>query len=60
MTSFLSASLFFFAGCAALGMLPPLVLAAKARKPALAVMTLLVAAFAIYVLVAAGVELSHH
>jgi hypothetical protein len=59
-TGFLSASLFFFAGCAALGMLPPLVLAARERKPALAVITLLVAAFAIYVLVAAAVELPRH
>ena len=57
MTSFLSASLFFFAGCTVLGIVPPSLIAARARKPALAVLTLLIAAFVIYVLVAAATEL---
>jgi hypothetical protein len=55
--SFLSASLFFFAGCAVLGIVPPSLLAAKARKPGLALLTLLVAGFVIYVLVAAATAL---
>jgi hypothetical protein len=58
-TGFLSASLFFLAGCAALGTLPPTILAAKARKPVVAVMTLLTAAFVIYVLVASAASLHH-
>ncbi|MBV9451283.1 MAG: hypothetical protein JO345_35895 [Streptosporangiaceae bacterium] len=57
MTTFLSDTLLAFAGCAALGILPPAVLAAKARKPAMAVTTLLTAAFAIYVLTAAATHL---
>lgn len=57
MTGFLSGSLFFLAGCAALGVLPPSVLAAKARKPAVAVIALLVAAFVIYVLLSAAADL---
>jgi hypothetical protein len=59
MTTFLSVSLYVFAGCAALGMLPAFVLAAKARQPAMAVLALLVAVFVIYVLVAAAGELPH-
>lgn len=57
MTSFLSASLFFIAGCAVLGIVPPSLLAAKARKPGLAVLTLLIAAFVVYVLVATAATL---
>jgi hypothetical protein len=56
---FLSASLFFLAGCAVLGTIPPSVLAAKARKPALAVLTLLIAGSVVYVLVAAAASLHH-
>jgi len=56
---FLSASLFFLAGCAVLGTIPPSVLAAKARKPALAVLTLLIAASVVYVLVAAAASMHH-
>jgi hypothetical protein len=55
----LSASLFVFAGCAVLGLLPALVLAAKARQPVMAVVTLVVAAYVVYVLVAAAVVLHH-
>jgi uncharacterized membrane protein YfcA len=58
-TGFLSGSLFFLAGCAVLGIVPPLVVAAKARQPAVAVMTLLIAAFVVYVLFAAAVRLHH-
>jgi hypothetical protein len=56
---FLSASLFFLAGCAVLGTIPPSILAAKARTPALAVLTLLTAAPVVYVLVAAAASLRH-
>ena len=59
MTDFLSASLFFLAGCAVLGIIPPSILAAKARKPAVAVLTLLTAASVVYVLVAAAASLHH-
>jgi hypothetical protein len=57
MTTFLRDSLYAFAGCAALGMLPAFVLAGKARQPVMAVISLLVAAFVIFVLVAAAGEL---
>jgi hypothetical protein len=56
---FFSASLFFLAGCAVLGTIPPSILAAKARKPALAVLTFLTAASVVYVLVAAAASLHH-
>ncbi len=57
MTSVLNGSLFFLADCAALGIVPPSVLAARARKPAVAVAALLVAAFVTYVLLAAAADL---
>lgn len=56
MSTFLDVSLVAFAVCAALGMIPVAVLAARERKPAVAVLALLVAAFVIYVLVAAAIE----
>ena len=56
-TAFLSVSLFFLAGCVVLGTFPPSILAAKARKPAVAVMVLLTAASVVYVLVAAAASL---
>ena len=59
MTGFLSLSLLIFAGCTALGIVPAAVLAAKARQPAPAVITLLVASFVICVLISAAVQLSH-
>lgn len=59
MITFLSDSLLAFAGCAALGTIPPAVLAAKARRPAAAVMTLAAATFAIYVLTCAATQLPH-
>ncbi len=60
MTTFLSDCLLAFAGCAALGIMPPALLAAKAGKPATAVMALLTAAFAVYVLTTAAVQLPHN
>lgn len=57
MITFLSVSLYVFAGCAALGIVPAAVLAAKARQPAMVVVALLVAAFVIYVLVTAAMDL---
>jgi hypothetical protein len=56
-TDFLSASLFFLAGCAALGTIPPSILAAKAREPTLAVLTFLIAALVVYVLLTAAASL---
>ncbi len=59
MTGFLSVTLLIFAGCTALGTVPAAVLAARARQPAPAVMTLLVAVFVICVLVGAALQLPH-
>ena len=59
MTGFLSACLLFLAGCAVLRTIPPSILAARARKPAVAVMTLLIAAPVVYVLVATAASLQH-
>jgi hypothetical protein len=58
-TGFLSVTLLIFAACTVLGIVPVAVLAAKARQPAPAVMTLLAAALVICVLVGAAVQLSH-
>ena len=55
--SFLSGCLYAFAGCTVLGIVPPFVIAGKARQPALAVITFLLAAFVIFVLVAAAMKL---
>jgi hypothetical protein len=60
MTTFLSTCLYIFAGCAALGLLPAAVLAARARQPAMVVISVLVAAFVIYVLVASAGKLPGH
>jgi heme/copper-type cytochrome/quinol oxidase subunit 2 len=60
MTTFLSVCLYIFAGCAALGLLPAAVLAARARQHAMIVMSLLIAAFVIFVLVSAAAELPRH
>ena len=60
MSTFLRACLYTFAACAALGLLPAAVLAARARQPVMIVMSLLVAAFVIFVLVAAAGELPGH
>ncbi len=60
MTTFLSVCLYIFAGCAALGLLPAALLAARARQHAMIVMSLLIAAFVIFVLVSAAGELPRH
>jgi hypothetical protein len=58
MTTFLRVSLYAFAGFVALGLIPPFVLAGKARNPALAVIALISAGFVIYVLAAAAADLA--
>lgn len=59
MTTFLRVSLYAFAACAALGVLPVAILAARERKPAMAGLALLVAAYAMFVLIVAAGELPH-
>ncbi|MGH3185592.1 MAG: hypothetical protein ACRDOH_21200 [Streptosporangiaceae bacterium] len=60
MTTFISICLYIFAGCAALGLLPAALLAARARQPAMIVMSLVIAVFVIFVLVTAAGELPRH
>jgi hypothetical protein len=60
MTTFISVCLYIFAGCAALGLLPAAVLAARARQPVMIALSLLIAVFVIYVLVTAAGELPRH
>jgi hypothetical protein len=55
--TFLRACLYAFAGCTVLGIVPPFVIAGKARQPLIAVATLLIAGFVIFVLVAAAMKL---
>ena len=57
MNTFLCGCLYAFAGCTVLGIVPLFVIAGKARQPLLAVITLLIAAFAIFVLIAAAMKL---
>jgi len=57
MITFLSTCLYIFAGCAALGLLPAAVLAARARQPLMFIVSLIVATFVVFVLVAAAAEL---
>jgi hypothetical protein len=57
MSTFLRTCLYIFAACAALGLLPAAVLAARARQPVMIVMSLLVAAFVVFVLVASAGQL---
>ena len=52
MSTFLRICLYIFAACAALGLLPAAILAARARQPVMIVVSLLVATFVIFVLVA--------
>lgn len=54
MIAFLSVCLYAFAGCAALGLLPAAVLAARARQPTMVVVSVLIAGFVIFVLVSAA------
>jgi hypothetical protein len=60
MTTFISICLYIFAGCAALGLLPAAVLAARARQPVMIALSLLIAVFVIFVLVTAAGELPRH
>ena len=60
MTTFVRVCLYVFAGCAALGLLPAAVLAARARQPAMLVLSLLIAAFVIFVLVTAAGDLPRY
>jgi hypothetical protein len=55
--TFLRGCLYAFAGCTVLGIVPPFVIAGKARQPLIAVITLVIAAFVIFVLVAAAMKL---
>jgi hypothetical protein len=57
MTTFLSICLYIFAGCAALGLLPAALLAARARQPVMIAVSLVVAAFVVFVLVDAATRL---
>jgi hypothetical protein len=54
--TFLRVCLYAFAGCTVLGIVPPFVIAGKARQPLIAVITLLVAGFVIFVLVSAAMK----
>ena len=54
MTGVIKASLYVFAACAALGLIPAAVLAAKARQPVMLVTAFLIAGFAVFVLVTAA------
>ena len=58
LNQFLAVCLYVFAGCAALGLLPCAVLAAKAGKVSLIVLSVAVAAFVVFVLVAAAGRLT--
>ena len=59
-STFLSVCLYIFAACAVFGLLPAAVLAARARQPVMIVISLLVAAFVVFVLVASAGELPRH
>ena len=60
MSTFLKICLYIFAACAALGLLPAAILATRARQPVMIVLSLLVATFVIFVLVASATELPGH
>jgi hypothetical protein len=60
MSTFLKICLYIFAACAARGLLPAAFLAARARQPVLIVVSLLVATFVIFVLIASAIELPRH
>ena len=55
--TFLSGCLYAFAGCTVLGIVPPFIIAGKARQPLIAVVTLLIAGFVIFVLIASAMRL---
>jgi hypothetical protein len=60
MSTFLRICLYIFAACAALGLLPAAVLAARARQPVMIVVALLAATFVIFVLITSATELPRH
>jgi hypothetical protein len=60
MSTFLRTCLYIFAACAALGLLPAAILAARARQPVMIIVSLVIAAFVVFVLVAAAGELPRH
>jgi len=55
--TFLCGCLYAFAGGIVLGIVPPFVIAGKARQPLIAVVTLLIAGFVIFVLITAAMKL---
>jgi hypothetical protein len=55
--AFLRDCLYAFAGCTVLGIVPPFVIAGKARQPLIAVVTLVIAGFVIFVLITAAMKL---
>jgi hypothetical protein len=55
--TFRSGCLYAFAACTVLGIVPPFVIAGKARQPLIAVLTLLLAGFVIFVLITAAMKL---
>ena len=57
MITFLEVCLYAFAGCAAFGILPAAVLAAKARQPAMIAVSLIAAGFVMFVLISAAGDL---
>jgi hypothetical protein len=56
-TTFLGICLYAFAGCAALGLIPAAILAARARQPVMIVVSLAAAAVVMFVLIASAVRL---
>lgn len=57
MTTFVVVSLWFFAACAAMGMLAPFAIAAKNRTAGMAAVALIIAAWVIFVLITAAGDL---
>lgn len=60
MSTFLRICLYIFAACAALGLLPAAILAVRARQRLMILLSLLVATFVIFVLIASATELPGH
>jgi hypothetical protein len=57
MITLIRVSLYIFTGCAALGMVPVAIIAARERKLVMVVFALLIAAYVMFVLIAAAAEL---
>jgi len=58
MRTFLSVCLYAFSACAALGIVPAAVLAARARQPLMAAAAVIFAGFIIFVLITAALDLT--